>query len=54
MRADPPTMIELDPQAEVEIAPGLLRRNLGEGRSELLSVAYGILPWTNHPDPSMP
>ena len=35
-------MIEVDEHDEVEIAPGLLRRNLGEGRGELLSVAYGI------------
>ena len=32
----------MDEPDEVEIAPGLLRRNLGEGRGELLSVAYGI------------
>ena len=42
MSAEPPTTIEPDEQNEVEIAPGLLRLDLGEGRSELLSVAYGI------------
>ena len=42
MSAEPPTTIEPDEQDEVEIAPGLLRLDLGEGRSELLSVAYGI------------
>jgi hypothetical protein len=42
MSAEPPTTIEPDEPDEVEIAPGLLRLNLGEGRSELLSVAYGI------------
>jgi hypothetical protein len=42
MRADPPTMIELDAQDEVEIAPGLLLWDLGEGRTELLSVTYDI------------
>jgi hypothetical protein len=42
MSAEPSTTIEPDEQNEVEIAPGLLRRDLGEGRSELLSVAYGI------------
>jgi hypothetical protein len=42
MSAEPSTTIEPDEQDEVEIAPGLLRRDLGEGRSELLSMAYGI------------
>jgi hypothetical protein len=51
MSAEPPTTIEPDEQEEVEIAPGLLRRDLGEGRSELLSVAYGIPPLDEPPRP---
>jgi hypothetical protein len=42
MSAEASTTIEPDEQNEVEIAPGLLLWDLGEGRSELLSVAYDI------------
>jgi hypothetical protein len=51
MSAEPLDTSESDEQDEVEIAPGLLRRDLGEGRSELLSVAYSIPPLDEPPRP---
>ena len=54
MRAEPSITIELDEQDGVEIASGLLLRDLGEGRGGLLSEAYGIpLDGLPRPEPTI-